>query len=110
MRQARRVTRPLSSLRRPPEIVDWRTDTLPRRPLRWFGRGGSLPFGLVAPPHLPTGPARAPFDVCTRLRDLSAAIVDSCTELAHIDVGRLLFTVTQARNGRAYGLQARVTP
>jgi hypothetical protein len=33
-----------------------------------------------------------------------------CEELGHIDPGRLLFAITQARNGRAHGLQARVTP
>jgi predicted metallopeptidase len=30
--------------------------------------------------------------------------------LAHIDVSRLLFAVTQARSARPHGLQARVTP
>jgi hypothetical protein len=39
-------------------------------------------------------------------RDIAAR----CPELAHIDTGRLLVGVTQARNGRTHGLQARVTP
>jgi hypothetical protein len=41
---------------------------------------------------------------------LCADIVAQCIELTHIDVSRLLFAITQARSGRAHGLQARVTP
>jgi hypothetical protein len=44
------------------------------------------------------------------VRRLAADVVRRCEEFRHIDVGRLLFAVTQARNGRAHGLQARVTP
>jgi predicted metallopeptidase len=41
---------------------------------------------------------------------LTADVVRHCPELGHIDVSRLLFGITQARSGRAHGLQARVTP
>jgi hypothetical protein len=41
---------------------------------------------------------------------LCADLVARCEALAHIDVSRLLFAVTQARSARARGLQARITP
>ena len=66
--------------------------------------------GLEAPPWLPTGPASKPFNFCDHVRRLCADVVRCCSELAHVDVSRLLFAVTQARNGRTHGLQARVTP
>jgi hypothetical protein len=62
------------------------------------------------PPWLPTGTEGEPFDFCGHVRRLCADLVDRCDELRHVDVARLLFAVTQARNGRAHGLQARVTP
>jgi predicted metallopeptidase len=65
---------------------------------------------LEAPPWLATGPAEQPFDFCGHVRQLCADVSQRCPELAHIDVSRLLIAVTQARNGRTHGLQARVTP
>jgi predicted metallopeptidase len=44
------------------------------------------------------------------MRHLCEDIVKRCQVLRHVDVSRLLFSATQARSGRAYGLQARVTP
>jgi predicted metallopeptidase len=66
--------------------------------------------GQEAPPWLLTGEAGQPFDFCGHVQRLCADIVQRCPELRHIDVGRLLFGVTQARAPRVYGLQARVTP
>jgi hypothetical protein len=57
-----------------------------------------------------TGDVEKPFDFCGHMRRLCQDVAARCQELAHIDVTRLLFGVTQARNGRAHGLQARVTP
>ena len=57
-----------------------------------------------------TGPVDRPFDFCGHIRRLCADIVRHCPDLAHIDVSRLLFAVTQARTGLCHGLQARVTP
>jgi len=37
-------------------------------------------------------------------------MVAHCKALAHVDVSRLLFGMTQARTGEVHGLQARVTP
>jgi predicted metallopeptidase len=40
---------------------------------------------------------------------LCADIGARCEPLRHLDASRMLFDVTQARNGRAHGLQARVS-
>jgi hypothetical protein len=53
---------------------------------------------------------RAAFDFCGHIRRLCADLVARTRSLRHIDVSRLLLAVTQARNPRAHGLQARVTP
>jgi hypothetical protein len=96
---------------------------LPRE-LRWNAADNPLPLrtvrlpphmrlpalGLEAPPTLFSGPTNQPFDFCGRVQALCADIVRHCPELKHIDVSRLLFGMTQARSGRRYGLQARVTP
>lgn len=68
------------------------------------------PLALMAPPWLSTGPEDQPFDFCAHVRNLCLDVVRRCPELAHIDPTRLLFAVTQARNGETHGLQARVTP
>lgn len=62
------------------------------------------------PPWLNTGTPGEPFDFCHYVQRLCADIARRCPELGHIDVSRLLFAVTQARNGHSHGLQARVTP
>jgi hypothetical protein len=67
-------------------------------------------LGLEAPPWWRTGDADGPFDFSDHMRRLCADVVRHSPELAHIDVSRLLFGMTQARNGRSSGLQARVTP
>jgi hypothetical protein len=54
--------------------------------------------------------AEAPFDFCAHVNRLCADVGRRSEELRHVDVSRMLFAVTQARNGRAHGLQARVTP
>ncbi|HEV3204837.1 MAG TPA: putative metallopeptidase [Gemmataceae bacterium] len=41
---------------------------------------------------------------------LCADIGKRSPDFHHVDVSRILFAVTQARNGRAHGLHARVTP
>jgi hypothetical protein len=83
---------------------------LPVRVIRPRGRPAPLLPGLEAPPWLPTGEPGQPFDFCGHVRRLCADIAGRCAELGHIDVDRLLIGVTQARNGRVHGLQARVTP
>lgn len=96
----------------PPLVLEWHraTEPVPHRPLGARSRPPALPFGLSAPPHLNTGPVDRPFDFCGHIERLCGAIVNQCEELRHIDVSRILFAVNQARNSRAHGLQARVTP
>jgi len=57
-----------------------------------------------------TGSMQRPFDFCGHMERLCADIGNRCLELRHVDVARILFAVTRARNRRSHGLQARVTP
>jgi hypothetical protein len=95
-----------------PPVLRWHepANPLPVREVRQPPRPALRPLGLEMPPWLDTGPTDRPFDFCGHMRRLCADVVRRCPELAHIDVGRLLFAVTQARSGRRHGLQARVTP
>jgi hypothetical protein len=95
-----------------PLVYTW-SDTanpLPVRAIQSAARSRSHTLGTDAPPWLATGPVGQPFDFCGHVRRLCDDIVRRCDELRHVDVSRLLFGVTQARSGRAHGLQARVTP
>ena len=83
---------------------------LPVRPVRVPARARRRTAGLEAPPWYSTGPAGEPFDFSAHVRRLCADMVAHCPALSHVDVSRLLFGMTQARSGRHYGLQARVTP
>jgi hypothetical protein len=93
-----------------PLVLSWTTKhrPLPLRSVRAPGRARSA--GLEAPPWYPSGPAGQPFDFCGHVRRLCEDITYRCPELGHIDAGRLLFGMMQARSGRRHGLQARVTP
>jgi hypothetical protein len=101
-----------TNLTRPPYVLCWggADQPLPQRPVRALPRRRGRLLGTEAPPWLDSGPAGRPFDFCAAVRRLSADVVARCGELAHVDVARLLFAVTQARSGRLHGLQARVTP
>jgi hypothetical protein len=92
-------------------ILRWREPECPL-PLRSIHvpRSSRRVIGLEAPPWLETGPVERPFDFCGHIRWLCEDVVRRCDDLRHIDPARLLFAVTQARSGRPYGLQARVTP
>lgn len=85
--------------RRAPLVRGWAEPDhpLPQRRIRGVGRSS-------AQPDTP------PFDFCARMRALCADVARCCPELGHVDVTRILFAVTQARDRRAHGLQARVTP
>lgn len=96
--------------RLPPLVLRWEEPgQLPRRSVRSTSKSRPR-IVLDAPPWLSSGPADKPFDFCKHIRRLCADVTTRCPELAHIDVSRLLFAVTQARSGRTHGLQARVTP
>jgi predicted metallopeptidase len=91
--------------------------TSPPLVLRWGGADEPLPILPVrGSPHWALGldinadVSVGPFDFTGAVRQLCSDIVFRCPGLAHVDPTRVLFGFTQARNGRAHGLQARVTP
>jgi len=88
---------------------DEHVNPLPVREIRLPTRRSAAPVE-VPPPWFPTGPLDRPFDFCGHVRRLLHDIVTRCATLEHVDVSKLLLAVTQARNGHAHGLQARVTP
>ncbi len=95
-----------------PQIHRWSaTDNpLPVRAVRVPPRTRLMHVGPDARLPQETGPVGQPFDFCGHIRRLCANVVRHCAELAHIDVSRLLFCITQAHSGLPHGLQARVTP
>ena len=96
----------------PPFVLRWGgvSRPLPLRSIRPAGRLRTRFPQEEPPPWLPTGPTHEPFDFCGHVRRLCADLVARCEFFRHIDASCLLFGVTQARTGRAHGLQARVTP
>jgi hypothetical protein len=102
----------LRSLPQLPLCLRWDAtyQPLPLRPVRQPRGGRSRSLGLDAPPWLRTGPVGELFDFSENMRRLCADVAARCPELRHIDASRLLIGMTQARSGRAHGLQARVTP
>ena len=94
-----------------PLEMRWSADCpLPVRSVRVPTAARRRSVGLEALPWLKTGATGEPFDFTAHVRRLCADMVAQCKALAHVDVSRLLFGMTQARTGRSYGLQARVTP
>jgi predicted metallopeptidase len=83
---------------------------LPVRAIRYPVPAPPRRLWNAALPWYPSGPPGQPFDFCGHVSRVCSDIAARCPALRHIDVGRLLFAVTQARNSRAHGLQARVTP
>jgi len=95
-----------------PLVLSWHAPDrpLPLRRVTKPPRSRHRTHDLETPYWLSTGPVDQPFDFCGHIRRLTADVVRHCPDLQHIDVSRLLFGFTQARSGRAHGLQARVTP
>jgi predicted metallopeptidase len=93
-------------------VLHWREPDrpLPSRTIRATGRAYVFPTALGAPPWLRSGEPERSFDFCASVKRLCTDIAERCAELSHIDSDRVLFAMTQARNRRAHGLQARVTP
>jgi len=89
-----------------PFELSWSSATtpLPQRQVRGHVRS------LEAPPWVDTGAPGKPFHFSEYVRRLCADIAANYRPLAHIDVSRMIFTFTQARNFRVHGLQAKVTP
>jgi hypothetical protein len=93
-------------------ILRWQEpdNPLPRRVLRRSRKSlYDLP-GQGPAPWLDTGAEDRPFDFCSHVRRLLNDIAARCEAFAHVRVPHILIGVTQARNGHAHGLQARVTP
>jgi hypothetical protein len=96
-----------------PLVFQWRSpdNPLPLREVRIPRRARRVrALGLDAPPWYNSGSPGEPFDFGCHVSRLCADIIRHSSELSHIDVSRLLFCMTQARSGHAFGLQARVTP
>lgn len=106
------MTSAAPSVERSPLRLSWHHagQPLPLRRVRPLGRSAALAKGMQAPPWHATGKADEPFHFCDAVRRLCTDVVARTSELAHIDVTRILFGFTQARNNRPHGLQARVTP
>ena len=84
---------------------------------QWTESAGrsTLPRGRVRPTRplpQPTilGLAPIPFDFTWHMRRLCEDIIRRTPDLSHIDLSRVLLSITRARTRRAYGLQAKVTP
>jgi hypothetical protein len=95
-----------------PLVLRWQepANPLPLRRIQAPQRHRRPSLTAQPPPWLDTGTPGLPFDFCGHMRRLCADMVRRSPALEHVDVSRLLFAVTQARNGRGHGLQARVTP
>ena len=100
------------SLTFPPFVRAWdgTENPLPMRVIRPAAARRAHTLLSKAPPWVYTGPTSQPFNFCKSVRRLCKDIVAHCDALRHVDISRLLFTVTQARSHRLHGLQARVTP
>jgi hypothetical protein len=83
---------------------------LPVRFMRGRQRPSAKSYLWDSPPWITTGAAQQPFHFSTHVRRLLEDICARMPEFSHIQVARLLIGALQARNGRAHGLQARVTP
>jgi len=97
------------SFRFPPLMMQW-GGALPPLPVREVGCHTRSHPGIEAPPWIDTGTPGEPFHFSEQVQHLCADIVARFEPLAHLDVSRMLFAFTQARNHRGQGLQARVTP
>lgn len=95
-----------------PFVLRWDepANPLPMRAIRLPARARVPSLKGEPLPWTATGPVHLPFDFCGHIERLCADIVQRCEVFQHVDIGRLLFAVTQARTGRTHGLQARVTP
>src|SRR5262245_21996097 len=85
-----------------PPVLDWDASRPPPRlALRLAGRRRNV--GSPESIH-------PPFDFTAAMRALCDEVVRRSAPFAHVDLSRVLFTVTRSRNGYRHGLQARVTP
>jgi hypothetical protein len=106
---------------------------MPKRPrkrerqpliLRWQETDDPLPLRVIQSTRRPRSMAwfeahasatsgqrnEEPFDFCVSLQRLVSDIAMRCDDFRHLQVPRILVSVSQARAGSKHGLQARVTP
>jgi len=91
---------------------------IPAFELRWHSVREPLPVRQVpshgrlleAPPWIDSGMPGEPFHFSKAMKRLVADIAAKYPLLGHIDVSRMLFTISNSKNARLHGLQAKVTP
>ncbi|MSR52684.1 MAG: hypothetical protein EXS09_05275 [Gemmataceae bacterium] len=68
----------------------------------------------IAVPEVPawieTGNVGRPFDFSAAMHRLCEDVTERSEAFGHLDLSRILFTITRARTGTKHGLQAKVTP
>ena len=80
----------------------------PRLVLRLSAR---RPVRIPDPPaDIDSGPAGTAFDLSAALHALCTDIAVRSPALAHLDTGRMAFSVIRSRSAVKHGLQARITP
>lgn len=62
------------------------------------------------PAWIETGNVGRPFDFSLAMHHLCEDIARRSEAFSHLDLSRILFTITRARTGTKHGLQAKVTP
>ncbi len=92
------------------------TNPLCDRPIPLRGIHARRARGRRGPPVVapelrhPTGDAGVPLDFTRHMQRLCGDIVSRCSCFHHIDMSRLLVSVTRSRSGRTTGLVAKITP
>jgi hypothetical protein len=62
------------------------------------------------PANIDSGPADKPFDLSAALHTLCTDVAARSPAFAHLDTGRMAFSVIRSRSAARHGLQARITP
>lgn len=97
------------SNQRHPLIRRW-YDPLPLRVIRSLRKPCAMPWFDGASNADSGQRVDEPFNFCVGIQRLVTDIALRCADFRHLQVPRILVSVTQARAGTKHGLQARVTP
>jgi hypothetical protein len=94
-----------------PLILRWHepANPFPVRVIRSTTASRPSPL-FVGRPWAETEGRDQPFDFTAAVQRLLTDMIMRCPDFQHIQVPRILVSLTQARGGRWHGLQARVTP
>lgn len=93
-------TRPVRPKRIPPLVIHWQIQDV----------GAPCECELCQANRAMNGAAVTPFNVSQYLTQLTSDVISRSEHFRQINLAKLLLTVTYARNRRAAGLQAKVTP